>query len=550
MDIMPVSYRFRLKSARVAVVVACLLLIGSAGSPTSAIARPSPVQTGDGEAARDVARAWRQAHESAIVEELLEFLAIPNVATDAPNIHRNARWIVDAFARRGVEMEIVATPGAPWVYGELTTPGATSTLLFYAHYDGQPADPARWIGHTPWEPVFRNGSLDDGAAIVPTPAAPIPPDWRIYARSASDDRSPIVMMLTALDALRDAGISPRANIKFLFEGEEEAGSPNANDFVRQHAERLRADAMLLADGPKHPSGKPTLVFGVRGITTVQITVYGPARPLHSGHYGNWAPNSAMRLAHLLATMKDPDTGDVLVSGWNDDRVPLSPAERSALGAVPDDPAQSPAALGFGEPEGPWDRRVEAIIYNSLNVRGLSSGWVGEARTIVPDQAIAEIDLRLVVDTRPDTQISRLIDHIRAQGFHVIDEDPNAETRAQYARLAKVTKTEFGYPPTRVAMDLPIAQRLIARAERAFGTEAVAIPTSGGSLPLYAFEEGLGIPTIGVPTVNHDNNQHSPNENVRIGNLWDGIEMLAVMLTAQQRYRRGSRAREPDRLPRR
>ena len=133
--------------------------------------------------------------------------------------------------------EIVATPGAPWVYGELTTPGATSTLLFYAHYDGQPADPARWIGHTPWEPVFRNGSLDDGAAIVPTPAAPIPPDWRIYARSASDDRSPIVMMLTALDALRDAGISPRANIKFLFEGEEEAGSPQRQ---RLHAAACRA----------------------------------------------------------------------------------------------------------------------------------------------------------------------------------------------------------------------------------------------------------------------------------------------------------------------
>jgi len=379
--------------------------------------------------------------------------------------------------------------------------------------------------------VFRDGRLEEGAEIIPLPTGPIDPQWRVYARSASDDRSPIIMLLTALDALREAGIAPQSNIKFLFEGDEEAGSPHMNEVAERYRDALAADVVLFADGPKHPSGRPTLNFGARGITTVQLTMYGPAQPLHSGHYGNWAPNPAMRLAQLLASMKDPDTGRVLIEGWYDDRVPLTRIEQEALARIPDDPAQSPETLGFARPEGEWARRVEAITYPSLNVRGLRSAWVeGETRTIVPDTAIAELDLRLVLDIRPDAQVERLRAHIREQGFHIVEEDPDAATRAAHPLLIKVTRGEFGYPAARTPMDLPISRAVIDRLRDAFGVEPVALPTTGGSVPLYAFTETLGVPTITVPTVNHDNNQHSPNENLKIENLWRGIEILAVLLT--------------------
>ncbi len=486
---------------------------------------------GDGAEVVAAARTFRESNEHRIIGELLELLRIPNVADDEPNIRRNAEWLRRAFEARGVASELIETGGAPYVFGELNVPGAQRTLLFYCHYDGQPADPSRWVGHQPWEPVFRHGRLEDGAQIIPVPTGTIDPEWRVYARSASDDRSPIIMLLAALDAMREAGISPSSNIKFLFEGDEEAGSPHMNEVAERYRDKLAADVVLFADGPKHPSGRPTLNFGARGITSVQLTVYGPAQPLHSGHYGNWAPNPAMRLAQLLASMKDPDTGRVLIDGWYDDRIALTPTERRALELVPDDPAQSPAALGFARPEGVWERRVEAITYPSLNVRGLRSAWVGaETRTIVPDAAIAELDLRLVLDIRPDAQAERLANHVRAQGFHLVEEEPDAETRARYPLLAKMTRGEFGYPAARTSMDLAVSQAVIGRLRDAFQVDPVALPTTGGSVPLYAFTETLGLPTITVPTVNHDNNQHSPNENLKIRNLWDGIEILAVLLT--------------------
>jgi acetylornithine deacetylase/succinyl-diaminopimelate desuccinylase-like protein len=188
-------------------------------------------------------------------------------------------------------------------------------------------------------------------------------------------------------------------------------------------------------------------------------------------------------------------------------------------------------LRFARPEGEWERRVEAITYPSLNVRGLRSAWTGgDTRTIVPDTAIAELDLRLVLDIRPDRQVERLVAHIESQGFHLVQGDPDAETRARYPLLAQVARGEFGYPAARTSMDLPVSQAVIEHLREAFGVEPVAMPTTGGSVPLYAFTETLGMPTISVPTVNHDNNQHSPNENLKIDNLWRGIEILAVLLT--------------------
>ncbi|MDQ3556597.1 MAG: M20/M25/M40 family metallo-hydrolase, partial [Gemmatimonadota bacterium] len=367
-----------------------------------------------------------------IVRELNALLAIPNVASDSLNIRRNAVVLREMMERRGIRTQILETGGPPTVYGELPARGARTTLLLYAHYDGQPVDSAKWTGHAPWEPVLRDGALERGARTLPLPPrGPYPDDWRIYARSSSDDKGPIVAMLVALDALRAAGRAPAVNLKFLFEGDEEIGSPNLRALLSEHRELLRSDLAIMADGPEHASGRPTVVFGARGITTAQITVYGADRPLHSGHYGNWAPNPAMELARLLASLKDAQ-GRVSVAGWYDDVLPLSAEERAAVAAIPDD---EPGAFGFAEPEGgPGARRLERIALPSLNVRGLSSLYVGaEARTLVPAQAVAELDLRLVPAVQPERQIARLREHVRAQGFHLVEADPDSATRARFPR---------------------------------------------------------------------------------------------------------------------
>ncbi len=474
-------------------------------------------------------RAYRSAHEVEIVGELVEFLKLPNVAADMPAMRRNARALIEMMGRRGIDARLLETPGVPYVYGELRVPGSERTILFYCHYDGQPVDPERWIGHDPFQPVLRDRAIEAGGRTIAFPSSgPFDPEWRIYARSAADDKSPIIALLTALDALAAAGERPGAHLKFLFEGDEEAGSSHLGRVVREHAQLLAADLVVAADGPRDPSGLPTLYFGARGIVTAEITVFGPVRPLHSGHYGNWAVNPAMRLAQLLASMKDPRTGRVLVKGFYDDVRPLSDFERQAIAEAPDDDDVQMHEFGLAAPE-TEGRRLELINQPSLNVRGMRSAWVGDqARTIVPDVAVASLDLRLVKDVRPEAQIERLIAHIEQQGYHVVTDEPDLETRRMHPRLARVVASP-GYPAFRTSMDLQISRALIAAVERHTGQASVKLPTLGGSVPLYQFTDVLGVPTVGAPIVNHDNNQHSPNENLRLGSFWSGIEILAAAM---------------------
>jgi acetylornithine deacetylase/succinyl-diaminopimelate desuccinylase-like protein len=475
-------------------------------------------------------RSYRTSHEVEIVEELVEFLSLPNNAADLPAIRRNAEAILEMMAQRGIEGRLLETDEAPYVYGELKVPGATRTILFYAHYDGQAIDTSRWVGHHPYEPVLRDGALEAGGQIIEFPAhGRFENDWRIFARSASDDKSPIVALMVALDAIQANLSRPTSNLKFIFEGDEEAGSPNLGFVAREYGDLLSADLAIAVDGPTDPSGLPTMKFGARGIVSAEITLYGPLRPLHSGHYGNWAPNPAMRLAHLLATMKDPATGRVLVDGFYDDVVELSEYERAAIAAAPNDDAERMHAFAFAEPEA-QGQRLALINLPSLNVRGLRSAWVGgEARTVVPDRAIASIDLRLVKNVDPSDQLGRLIAHIEKQGYEVVSEEPDPEMRRRHPKLARVVSSD-GYPAYRTQMDLPITQELISSVEEHMGQSMVKIPTSGGSVPLFWFTDVLGLPTVTVPMVNHDNNQHSPNENLRLGNLWSGIELYASVMT--------------------
>ena len=500
-------------------LAAGLLLVSSAA--------PASAQETDFEAVR----AYVHDHRREAVSELVEFLRIPNVASDSVSIRRNAEHLREMMERRGIRTRLLETGGPPMVFGELTVDGAESTVLFYCHYDGQPVDAARWEGHAPFKPVLRDGALAEGAGIVPFPSEgePYDRDWRIYARSASDDKSPIVALMVALDALRDQGLRPAANLKFLFEGDEETGSPHLENLLRERRELLAADLLVASDGPVHPSGAPTVFYGVRGITTAEATLYGAAEPLHSGHYGNWAPNPAERLAELIATMQD-DRGRVTVDGWYADAEPLGELERRALARLPDDTAEM-RRLAVTEPEGGGESRWERVTEPSLNVRGVRSGWVGdEARTVIPDVAVASFDFRLVAGIDPEDQYRRFVEHIRDEGYHVVREAPGPATRREHPKLVRVTGGG-GYPATRTPMDHPAARALVDALRPAVGEELVQIPTLGGSLPMYHFPELLGTPFVGLPIVNPDNNQHSPNENLRLGHFFDGIVTLAAALRA-------------------
>jgi acetylornithine deacetylase/succinyl-diaminopimelate desuccinylase-like protein len=479
-------------------------------------------------------RTYRMANEDRIVRELREFLSIPNVASDTPNIQKNAERLKEMLEARGVETHLLSIENrGPIVFGKLDSLGATRTLLFYAHYDGQPVVASEWADKAPFDPVLRDKPIEAGGQRIPFPdAAKMPnayqPDWRIYARSASDDKSPIIAMLAALDALRAANVPPAVNLKFVLEGEEEAGSRHLEETLKLHKNLLKGDLLITGDGPVHQSGRPLVFFGNRGDVGLDITVYGPVRALHSGHYGNWAPNPAMVLAQLLASMKD-DSGRVLIPGYYEDVVPLTPLEKSALDGMPANDEDLQRELGIAKPDGNGKKLVEMLQEPSLNIRGLRSGNVGElANNIVPDKAEASLEARLVKGEDPHKKIEQIVAFIRSKGFYVVDHEPTLEDRRAHPRVAKIVGDEFGYRASRTPMDLPVSKALVKVMQEATHNQTVVAPMLGGSVPMYIFED-LGMPWIGVPIVNYDNHQHSADENLRLGNLFDGMETYGALL---------------------
>jgi acetylornithine deacetylase/succinyl-diaminopimelate desuccinylase-like protein len=476
---------------------------------------------------------YRRAHERQILAEFTQLLSLPNIASDRENIRSNAEFIREMMQRRGLNPQLLEGKSAdtpPAVYGEWKVPGATHSIILYAHYDGQPVDRAAWTASPPFQPTWRTAAMEAGGQIVSLPTnGEVNPEWRLYARSSSDDKAGVMAILTAFDALRAKNAKPSVNIKFLLEGEEEAGSPHLGDIIDLHKQLLESDAWIICDGPVHQSGRKQVVFGVRGDQNVDVTVYGAKRPLHSGHYGNWAPNPAMTLARLLATMKDAN-GRVTIAGWYDGVEPLGEAEKSAIADAPAYDDEIRAQLGLAKTEGNGRLLMELINEPSLNINGMSSGDVGAlARNVIPTTASAVLDLRLVKGNDHKQQVARLIDHIRKQGFYVIDHDPTDAERKQYALIAKVTARAGGYNAERTRMDHPISVAVVESVQTTSKDPIVKLPTSGGSLPLSIITDHLKTVTLTVPIANYDNNQHAENENIRLQNLWDGIETWAAVM---------------------
>ncbi len=480
-------------------------------------------------------REYREKATNDIIGEFVKFLAIPNLASDSVNIGKNSAFIMEMMKKRGldnVQLLNATTPDAPpAIYGEVKVPGATQTITFYAHYDGQPVNPAQWNRELqPYEPKLYTAAIDKTGKNVSFPQdGKYDPEWRIYARSASDDKAGVAAILNAYEAIKKTGSKISTNLKFFFEGEEEQGSPHLHEILEKYASLLQSDLWLICDGPVHQSGKKQIVFGVRGDTNLDITIYASKRPLHSGHYGNWAPNPAMMMAKLLASMKD-ENGRVTVKGFYDDVIPLTPDEKKALQEVPSVDDQMKNELGINEVETPGLTLGEAINMPSLNINGMQSGNVGKmASNQIPTYATAVIDLRLVLGNDWKRQQQKVIDHIKSQGYFVTDREPTDDDRRRYGRIIKVSADKEGINAQRTPMNLPIAKKIIEAVKTTTRDQVVLQPTLGGSLPLFLFEKYLDTRTITVPIANHDNNQHAENENIRLQNLFDGIETMAALM---------------------
>lgn len=477
-------------------------------------------------------RSYRTLHEYEIIDEFTSFLSIPNIASDTINIQKDATFIMQMMQKRGIKnvqlLPAASTGAPPALYGEALTPGATKTITFYAHYDGQPVNPAQWK-YGPFKPTLLNNRLDNGGTEITGTVNKYDSTWRIYARGASDDKGGVTAILNGYEVISKSGLKPNYNIKFFFEGEEEAGSEHLGEILERNKQLLQSDLWIICDGPVHQSGKKQVSFGVRGDAHIDITVYGPKRPLHSGHYGNWAGNPALMLAKLLAGMKD-DNGRVTIKGFYDDVQPLSPAEKKALSEVPGVDEQMKEELGIPGSEMKGKSLVEAINLPSLNINGMQSGNVGKmASNVIPTTATAVLDLRMVLGNDWQRQQQKVIDHIKLQGYTVIDHDPTDEERKQYPKLIKVIAGKDGYNAQRTSMDLPIAKNVVNAVKSTTTEQVVLQPSMGGSLPLYLFEKYLGAKTVSVPIANHDNNQHAENENIRLLNLWNGIETMGALM---------------------
>lgn len=498
---------------------------------SSAATNSSRKTTIDPEQVREKVNAYRTAHEKQILKEFVALLSIPNRATDTANINRNATLIESMLQSRGVQTRLLTVEGVPpVVYGELKTPGATKTIAFYAHYDGQPVDPRQWQDD-PFKPVLRDKRLEDGGRAIDMNSLPdrLKPEWMIYARSAGDDKAPIIGMTAALDALRDAGIPLSVNLKFFFEGEEEAGSPHLQDVLRQYHDVLAADAWILCDGPVHQSNIIEVFFGARGTTDLDLTVYGPNRGLHSGHYGNWAPNPIVTLTHLLDSMRDADAR-ILIPGFYDDVRPLSNADMKALAELPKVEPALKKELGLDWTEGDGATLGEQILKPALNVRGILAGHVGaQAANVISTEAEASIDFRLVPDQTPERVRQKVEDFITKQGFYIVRETPDMATRLSHPKIIKLNWGP-GYPAARTAMDLPVSRAVVGAIESTLGYKIVKMPGLGGSIPMYLFQGESHVPVLGLAIANYDDNQHSANENLRLKNLWDGIVVYAGLFT--------------------
>lgn len=434
-----------------------------------------------------------EAHRETYLERLMEYLKHPSISAHDIGIREVAALLVDKLKSLGMTAEAVPTAGHPMVLGRRSDVPGAPTVLLYGHYDVQPADPLEAWDSPPFEPTLRNG--------------------RVYARGAGDNKGQHFAQLLALEAhLAVHGRLP-CNVIVLLEGEEEIGSPRIADFVRDHADLLKADLVITADGPLHPSGRSIVEFGVRGMAGFDLVARTGRTDAHSGNHGGTMPNAIWTLVHLLATMKTPQ-GEITIDGLHDPIIPPTNAERAAADALPVDIAGYMEEMGLVRLDAPQDRPFHdrLMFHPTLTINGLHGGYEGPgSKTVLPCAAVAKCDIRLVPEMTPD----QVLACVRA---HVARHAPEVEVIARGGML-----------PSRTSIESPFTA-VIADAIRAARSEdPLMYPSAGGSLPDYVFTKILGVPAFVVPYANADEANHAPNENLEVELFYAGIRTGAALL---------------------
>ena len=433
-------------------------------------------------------------------EESLEVLKTlirqPSISAQDKGVKECAHLLSGLLREFGIASRIVETPTQPVVYGEIADRPGAYTLLCYGHYDVQPPEPLERWESPPFEPTIRNN--------------------RLYGRGTGDNKGQLITHVLAAKAWMDAAGGPPINLKFVFEGEEESGSPSLGQFVREHKATLAADLVYVSDGGLHPSGAPTISLGNRGVLGITLTARGADRDNHSGNKGGVAPNPVWMLVHTLSTMVDP-TGRVLIDGFYKDVRPIGPVEDQLLAKLDFDAKEFAATMGLDtiSMDGPtyWKR---IMLEPYFNISGFASGYVGPgSKTIIPSTAECRIDIRLVVDQK----IPDILSKVKA---HVAKVDPRVQVLERGFGAMEATRTSPDHP----------AVRVVAGAIKIYrGLDPYISPSSGGSLPNAVWPNVLGVDHIGVPYANADENNHGPNENLSLERFQDGIHVSAQVFEA-------------------
>lgn len=467
---------------------------------------------------------------AAVFNDYLEYLTLPNVATQsASDIRKVAEWTAQKYSKYGIDTQLLDNEGMPMMYAEYKLADKNApTILFYAHMDGQAVNAELWDQKSPWQPVLK---AEEDGAWVEKPLSllknNVNPNWRIFARSASDDKAPIMMLLAAIHALSVNQTSPSINVKVLLDSNEEGGSPLLAEVIQKNKSLLTADAVVILDGPMHPSNAPTVVFGHRGATLVKLTVYGPISDSHSGHFGNYIQNPAFMLSSLLASMKN-DKGQVVIPGYYGDS-PLSEAEIQALHNIPIDEDALLSRLGVAKSELVGSNYYESISLPSLNINGLSAASTKAVRTIIPAEASVSLDIRTTKKAHSSRQTALLRKFIESKGYLVVDETPSTTLRLKHEKIIRMEINQ-GTAALQTQLNAPVGQWAKEALESARNEKAILIPLMGGTVPTAPLVTNLKKPVILIPLVNADNNQHAPNENLRIGNFYSGTQILYQLLT--------------------
>ena len=432
---------------------------------------------------------------SAQLAALRCLVAQPSISSRNEGVGECARLLRELMVTGGIETEILATAGQPVVFGQVRAGGdeARPTVLFYGHYDVQPPEPLEGWTSPPFEPTVRDG--------------------RLYGRGSGDNKGQLLAHVLAVQAWLEVVGELPVNVKFLFEGEEEIGSPSLARFVDAQRDLLATDLVLTADGPMHESGAPMVVFGVRGVMNFDLHLRTSTIDHHSGNRGGVIADAAWEMVQLLAGLRDAD-GRINIEGFEDKVRPPTAFETRLLEQLPFDPEQLARVYGVDAVRQPATEFYRHLMFKpTLTINGLSSGHVGEGtRNIIPSTATARLEVRLVADQDPDELIWKIEAHI-----------------ARHHPGVRLIRREEDMHPSRTSAELPISQAVIAAVARGFGRQPLIYPCMGGSLPDQVWTRTLGAPSIMVPYANADEANHAPDENIHLDCFHAGIVCSATLI---------------------